>query len=118
MIRLMYQKKKERLYLYDIVKEPVIPYPAYYTLSPMMRKNEMLHEALIAIHMLAFDNYQVPTSFENIFKIFDFGCFAIYKEKYIIGYFGQKLMYLESNGWKGLPATREVFDIENWLCPS
>ena len=43
------------------------------------------------------------------------GMFPIYKEKYIVGYFGQKLMYLESHGWKSMPATEEIFKMENWL---
>jgi hypothetical protein len=25
------------------------------------------------------------------------------------------MMYLESNGWKGMPATADIFKMENWL---
>jgi hypothetical protein len=47
--------------------------------------------------------------------MFDSGNFPLYKEKYIIGYFGCKMMYLESNGWKRMPATADIFNLENWL---
>jgi len=47
--------------------------------------------------------------------MFDSGTFPIYKEKYIVGYFGNKMMYLESYGWKGMPATADIFKLENWL---
>ena len=41
--------------------------------------------------------------------------FVINKENYVVGYFGQKLMYLEASGWKSLPVTREFFFPGNWL---
>jgi hypothetical protein len=45
----------------------------------------------------------------------NYGGFPLYKEKYIVGYFGNKMMFLESNGWKGLPCTADVFEVGNWL---
>jgi len=111
----MYKQKKERFYITDILPDPAITYPAYYMLSPVMAKNDMLHGALISLHSLDFSWYETPKSFDDIFKMFDSGTFPIYKEKYIVGYFGNKMMFLESNGWHGMPATREVFILENWL---
>ncbi len=111
----MYQKKKTKLYISEIMEDPTITYPAYYLLSSSMADNEMLHGALTSVHMLDFSYYETPKSFDDIFKMFDSGTFPLYKEKYIVGYFGQKMMYLESNGWRGMPATREVFNLENWL---
>jgi len=111
----MYQKKKEKLYIRDLLDDPVISYPGYYILSLSMVKNEMLHSALIALHSFDFSYYETPKNFDDIFKMFDSGLFPIYKEKYIVGYFGNKMMYLESNGWKGMPATSDIFKLENWL---
>ncbi|QOR60998.1 hypothetical protein ACM66Z_05930 [Sulfurovum sp. ST-21] len=111
----MYKKKKEKLFTTEILKDPALTYPSYYVLSPAMIQNEMLHSALYALHSLDFSFYEIPKSFEEIFNMFSSGTFPIYKEKYIIGYFGNKMMYLEAYGWKGLPATAEVFKLENWL---
>ena len=41
----MYQKKKERLYICEIMDNPAVPYPSYYVLSTAMFKNEMLQTA-------------------------------------------------------------------------
>jgi hypothetical protein len=111
----MYYRKKEKLYLHEIMEDPAITYPSYYTLSHTMTKNEMLHSALISIHMLDFSFYQEPESFDEIFKMCSSGAFPLYKEKYIIGYFGNKMMYLESHGWKAMPVTKELFILSNWL---
>jgi len=111
----MYNKKKERYYISDLLDNPAVPYPAYYVLSYSMYKNEMLHAALLALHSFDFSYYETPQNYDDIFVMFASGTFPIYKEKYIIGYFGNKMMYLESNGWKGLPATADIFKIENWL---
>ena len=111
----MYTKKKERLYISELVDNPAVAYPAYYTLSISLSKNEMLHTALIALHTFDFTYYERPNNFEDIFAMLDSGVYPIYKEKYIIGYFGNKMMYLESNGWKALPTTRDIFTMENWL---
>jgi hypothetical protein len=111
----MYYKKKEKLYLSEIMEDPAITYPAYYILSQSMAKNEMLHSALISLHMYDFSYYHIPKNFDEIFKICDSGTFPIYKEKYIIGYFGNKMMYLESYGWKAMPVTKELFILSNWL---
>ena len=111
----MYQKKKERFYISDIVEDPAVTYPSYYILSSSMANNEMLQTALIALHTFDFSYYESAKSYEDIFAMFHSGTFPIYKEKYIVGYFGNKMMYLESNGWKGLPATEDVFKMEYWL---
>jgi len=111
----MYQKKKERLYICDIMDNPAVSYPSYYILSGSMMKNEMLQSAMIALHSFDFSYYESPQSFNDIFTMFDSGTFPLYKEKYIVGYFGNKMMYLESNGWKGMPATADIFKLENWL---
>ena len=111
----MYQKKKERLYLTELLEDPVVSYPPFYQLSHSMLKNEMLHGAIIALHSFDFSYYEIPKTFEDIFAMFHSGAFPIYKEKYIVGYFGNKMMFLESNGWKGMPATEDVFKLENWL---
>jgi len=111
----MYQKKKERFYISDIVEDPAVTYPSYYILSSSMANNEMLQTALIALHTFDFSYYESAKSYEDIFAMFHSGTFPIYKEKYIVGYFGNKMMYLESNGWKGLPATEDIFKMEHWL---
>jgi hypothetical protein len=108
-------KKKERLYVTDLVDEPLLAYPNYYMLSYGMRKNEMLHDAIIALHTFDFKHYKRPISYEAIFEAFDRGGFAIYKERYVVGYFGGKMMYLEMHGWKTMPVTRELFTLDNWL---
>jgi|GEM_PF-410954 len=111
----MYQKKKERLYISDLLDNPAVPYPAFYVLSTTMHKNEIFHAALIALHSFDFTYYEIAKTYEDIFAMFHSGTFPIYKEKYIVGYFGNKMMYLESNGWKGMPSTEDIFKMENWL---
>ena len=111
----MYQKKKERLYITELLEDPAVPYPSYYVLSSAMHKNEMLHTAIIYLHSFDFYYYETPNTYEDIFAMFSSGTFPLYKEKYIVGYFGNKMMYLESNGWKGMPATADIFKLENWL---
>ena len=111
----MYQKKKEKLFISDLLDNPAVAYPAYYMLSTTTHKNEMLHTALISLHSFDFSYYEVPKSYNDIFVMLHSGTFPIYKEKYVVGYFGNKLMYLESNGWKGMPSTEDIFKIENWL---
>ncbi len=34
---------------------------------------------------------------------------------HIVGYFGGKMIYWESQGWKRMPATKELFEMEHWL---
>ena len=108
-------KKKERLYIIDIMDEPIVTYPAYYLLSKSMHTNEMLHASLEAIHQVNFEFYHQPKNYEDIFSLLHAGQFPIYKEHYAIGYFGGRVMYLESYGWKSMPITKEAFDMENWL---
>jgi len=111
----MFQKKKERLYISELLDDPAITYPSYYVLSRSMLKNELLQHAIIVLHSFDFTHYQHPNSYEDIFAMFNGGMFPIYKEKYIIGYFGGKMMALESGGWRALPCMEDVFKMENWL---
>jgi hypothetical protein len=111
----MYKKKKERLYLSDLLDNPSVTYPSYYALSSSMMKNEMLHYAITVLHSLDFKQHQYATTYEDIFAMFEGGMFPIYKEMYVVGYFGGKMMYLDANGWKGMPCTQDVFKIENWM---
>ena len=111
----MYNKQKEKLFISTLLDDPAVSYPAYYLLSYSTHKNEMLHSALIALHSYDFSYYEHPKTFDDIFAMFQSGTFPIYKEKYIIGYYGNKMMYLESNGWKSMPSTEDIFKIEHWL---
>ena len=111
----MYQKKKERLYISELLDDPSVTYPSYYALSASMMKNEMLHYAITVLHSLDFEHYQYPTNYEDIFAMFSGGMFPIYKEMYVVGFFGGKMMYLDANGWKGMPCTEDVFKMENWM---
>jgi hypothetical protein len=113
----MYQRKKERLYISELLENPALSYPSYYTLSEKMFNNEILRSTIIALHSYDLSSYETPKTFEAIFAMLYSGTFPIYKEKYIVGYFGNEMMYLEVSGWKSLPATEEVFEIENWLIP-
>ena len=108
-------RKKERLYVSDLVDDPAVTYPAWYVLSAPMLKNEFLHDALIALHTCTFTHYETPASHETLFEAVTQGRFAIYKERYVVGYFGGKLMYLESQGWKSMTVTQEIFLLHNWL---
>ncbi len=105
--------KKKRLYIEDIL--PNAPVAGYYLLSSKLIDNEMLHQVLIDIHSLNFKLYTTPKSFEDIFSYIFSSAFAIYKERYAVGYFGGKLMYLESSGWKAMPCTQDTFKLDNWL---
>lgn len=111
----MYRNKKEKLYVNELLDTPLITYPSYYVLSSQMTKNEFLHNAIIALHNLDFKYYEMPQNFEKIFETFSAGSFAIYKETYIIGYFGEKMMVLEANGWRSMPVVRDIFTLEHWL---
>ena len=109
------KNNKVRLYVSDVVKDVAISFPAYYTISPYLAKNEAFLDALQALHSVDFSHYQEPKEFEELFNALKSGYFAIYKEKYIIGLFGGRLMYLESNGWKSLTPTEDIFKVENYL---
>jgi len=111
----MYNKKKERLYITDLIKNPPVVYPMYYIISKALKENEMLHASLIATHMSDFENYKRPKDATELFKSFNMGIFPIYKEQYVVGQFGGKLMYLESAGWKSMNVTEDVFDMNLWL---
>ena len=110
----MYPKQKTKLYLTDIMDDPAITWPAYYLLSTALARNEMLHDALIALHRYDMTHYTVPQTHEDIFAALKQGLFPIYKEKYVVGYFGGRMMHLDPYGWKGMPVTEEVFVLENW----
>lgn len=108
-------KKKEKLYISDLVKNPTITYPSYYLLSQSMLKNENLLSTIEALHSFNFKFFSTPKSYQSLFASLDSGLFAIYKENYIVGYFGAKLMYLEPNGWKSMRVTKDIFNMDNWL---
>ena len=110
-----YHQKKERLYVSSLLEDPAVTYPTYYTLSTTMCKNEMLLSALESLHSYDFRYYETPRSHRDIFAMFDSGTFPIYKEKCLVGFFGGKMMYLESHGWKAMPVTAEIFEMEHWL---
>ena len=111
----MYKNKKERLYISQLLNNPAVSYPSYYTLSTSMLKNEMLLSSIEALHSFEFSYYECAKSYEDIFAMFSSGTFPIYKERYIVGYFGSKMMYLEPNGWRSMPTTEDTFKLENWL---
>ncbi len=111
----MYKKRKERLYICDIIENPPIIYPMYYLVSQSLKDNEMLHESLYAIHLCEFDRYEIPVDSSAIFASINKGLFPIYKQQYIISEFGGRLMYLESSGWKSLLVSADVFDMSYWL---
>ena len=111
----MYKKKKERLYITEMIEDPPISYPMYYTVSASMKENEMLLEALRAVHLSDFDNHQEPLNAAAIFETLGMGTFPIYKEQYVVGNFGGKLMFLDSAGWKSLTVTQDIFDLNQWL---
>jgi hypothetical protein len=80
-----------------------------------MKENDMLHGSLIATHMSDFEHYGHPKNASELFNSFGSGVFPIYKEQYVVGNFGGKLMYLESAGWKGMVVNESVFEMTNWL---
>ena len=94
---------------------PALEYPSYYTLSPALLKNEIFLSTLEALHSFNFNFFQNPKSFEDLFNTLQSGAYAIFKERYIVGYFGSKAMYLEPNGWRAMPLKQEAFVLENWL---
>ena len=111
----MNYKKKERLYICDIIDDPPIIYPMYYTLSGLLKENEMLQNSLRAIHLCEYDMFEIPLDVSILYASLNAGVFPIYKEKYLVGNFGGRLMYLESAGWKSLSVSEDVFDMNNWL---
>ncbi len=111
----MQLKKKERLYVSDLLEDPAITFPSYYTLSKTTANNDSLQHTLRAIHSYDFKDFVIPQKHMDIFQSLECGTFVIYKQKYAVGFFGGKLMYLESNGWKSFNLTKDVFDLEAWL---
>jgi len=111
----MYNRKKERLYISDILDDPALTFPSYYMLSHSMRSNEMLLSAIEMLHRFDFSHYTRPYSYKDIFTMLNSGGFPIFRERYIIGYFGGKMMYLEPSGWKSVVVTEAIFDTEQWL---
>jgi hypothetical protein len=79
-----------------------------------MARNEMLLGALEALHRFDFEHYTTPRTHADIFAMFAAGGFPIYLDKYIVGYFGGRMMLLESHGWKSMPVTEAVFELGNW----
>ena len=108
-------RKKERLYVREIVDEPFLTYPTYYKVSYSLRENDIFISTLTDLHLLRFDMYKTPRDGFDIFDSLMSGSFAIYKENYCVGYFGTKLMYLEPSGWKSMRLTKDVFNMNEWL---
>ncbi len=111
----MYKVNKQRIYIADLIDDITISTPTYYLVSNYLSKNENFLYTLKALHSYKFDNFYYPKSFEDLFKYLKSKYFAIYKEKYILGLFKGKLMYLESNGWKSLTPIEDIFKLENYL---
>ncbi len=106
--------KKERLYIHTLIDDPVLTYPAYYLLSAYQHTNETLKSTIIALHSGELDSYTTPSDYKEIFSVLGRGEFALFKENYIIGHFGNRLMYLASDGWHGMSVTEDTFEMENW----
>jgi hypothetical protein len=66
----MHTKKKERLFITDLLTDPAVTYPAYYLLSPSMARNEMLLSSLEALHSFDFNYYTAPQTHADIFAMF------------------------------------------------
>jgi hypothetical protein len=111
----MNYKKKEKLYITELIKDPPITYPMYYIVSSHLKENELFHSALFAVHLGEYENHQHPKNATELFSAFSSGTFAIYKEQYIVSQFGGRLMYLESAGWKSMQVTEDIFDLNQWL---
>ena len=107
--------KKLRLYLHELLEDPVVTYPAWYLLSPRLHRDENLRETLRSIHRMDFSAYAHPAEPSEIFSTLRAGTYPVYLEKYAVGYFGGRVMYLESGGWKSMPLSEEAFDMHNWL---
>ncbi|WP_457607137.1 hypothetical protein [Nitratifractor sp.] len=107
--------KKERLYLHELLDDPVVSYPAWYLLSPKLHRDENLRESIRALHSLRFEPYTPPDSPADLFAAFRAGLYPIYRERYVAGYFGGRVMLLESGGWKSLPLSEEAMAMESWL---
>ncbi len=108
---------KERIYITELLEDPVTLYPMYYTVSERLAKDEMLLDALRTLHTGEFEAYRMPPDASEIFAALGRGGFAIYREAYVVGSFGGRLMYLESSGWRSMTVTEGVFDMSNWLIP-
>jgi hypothetical protein len=80
-----------------------------------MHSNEMLRGVIATLHSFDFTHYETARNYGDIFAMLHSGTFPIYKQKYIVGYFGGKMMYLEPHGWRAMPATEELFELEHWL---
>lgn len=107
--------KKLRLYLHELLDDPVVSYPAWYLLSPKLHRDENLRETLRKIHAMEFDSLAHPAEPSEIFSALRRRSYPIYLEKYAVGYFGGRVMYLESGGWKSMPLSEEAFEMANWL---
>ena len=111
----MNYNQKERFYISEIIENPAITSPMFYILSKSMRNNEMLHSTLDSIHQVELERHRTPKNSDGLFQAIKSGIFPIYKDRYAVGYFGDRLMYLESAGWKSLPLNIDTFNMENWL---
>ena len=106
---------KRDLVVSELMESPVVIYPPRYRVSSRLYEDELLHESIRAVHMCAFEMLEHPESFDALFGSYRSGCYPIYKERYVTAYFGGKIMYLQMQGWKSLPATEDIFQLANWL---
>jgi len=107
--------KKDKIYITELIDNPVVTYPMTYIVSIKLVANEFLKDALVAIHSFDFDHYKHPASWHEIYNSLNSGGFAIYKERYAVSEFGGKLMYLEGTGWSSMRVTSDIFDMRFWL---
>ncbi len=112
---MLMRRAKERIYITELLEDPVTTYPMYYTVSARLAKEERLLNALRALHTGEFSDYRMPQDASELFAAIRSGGFAIYKEGYVVGAFGGKLMYLEAQGWKSMGVMEDVFDMRHWL---
>jgi len=110
-------RKKERLYLYELLDDPVVGYPAWYLLSPKLHRDENLREALRALHGMDFASYAPPADAAELFATFRGGLYAIYRERNVAALFGGRVMLLEGKGWQSLAFSEESCAMEQWLIP-
>ncbi len=106
--------KKSRLYLYDITEDAIITYPAWYLVSDRYRSDELFLDTLRVLHESRLDEYPHPKSYDELLSSLKSGFYPIFKDNYLTAMITSKVYYLQSNGWKSLPVTEDIFDLMSW----
>ena len=106
--------KKSRLYLYDITQNALVTYPAWYLVSDKYKKDESFIDTLKILHESKTDEYPHPNSYDELLSCFKSGQYLIFKDNYLTAMMASKVYYLQSNGWKALPVTEDIFDLMHW----